>query len=96
MFCLAVIYDFPPDRIDEALEHLTRLEAGSNLEPGCLMWKAHRVKDEPSRVFIYEQYVDEAAFGAHQASEHFQQHGMNGIRKFATNRIAAMGPPIER
>ncbi len=94
MFCLSVIYDFPAERIDEALEHLRALEAASNTEPGCLMWKAHRAKDEPGRVFIYEQYVDEAAFGEHQASPHFKAHGLNGIRTFATSRTAAMGSPL--
>ena len=94
MFCLSVIYDFPTDRIDEALDHLRALEAASNAEPGCLMWKAHRTKDEPGRVFIYEQYVNESAFGDHQASPHFQAHGLNGIRTIANNRTAAMGPPI--
>jgi quinol monooxygenase YgiN len=54
-----------------------QLAAPSRAEPGCLMWQPHRDL-ENRRVFLfYEQYADQAAFEAHGASEHFQQHGLN-------------------
>jgi len=42
-------------------------------EPGCLMYIAHRSVDDPRTFFLYEQYVDEAAFHAHRETEHFQE-----------------------
>ena len=43
--------------------------AASRTEPGCLVYIAHRHLEEPRRFMFYEQYVDEAAFSAHQATE---------------------------
>lgn len=42
-------------------------------EPGCLMYIVHRSSDDPRTFFLYEQYVDEAAFQAHRETEHFQE-----------------------
>jgi quinol monooxygenase YgiN len=56
----------------------------SRAEPGNLMYQPHRDPSD-SRVFLlYEQYVDEAAYQAHGASEHFAQHGHgNAIPRLA-------------
>jgi (4S)-4-hydroxy-5-phosphonooxypentane-2,3-dione isomerase len=40
-------------------------------EPGCLTYEIHVAAADPGIFFIYERYVDEAAFRAHQATEHF-------------------------
>jgi autoinducer 2-degrading protein len=42
-------------------------------EPGCLMYIVHRSNEDPRTFFLYEQYVDEAAFQAHRETEHFQE-----------------------
>jgi quinol monooxygenase YgiN len=42
-------------------------------EPGCLMYIVHQSVDDPRTFFLYEQYVDEAAFQAHRETEHFQE-----------------------
>ena len=45
----------------------------SRAEPGCLQYDAHRDRDDPNSFFLFERYVDEAAFDAHGASPHFQE-----------------------
>src|SRR5215210_6223 len=55
---------------------LERLAGPTREEPGCLMWQPHRDPDEPRVFFVYEQYEDAAAFEAHGASDHFQDHGV--------------------
>jgi quinol monooxygenase YgiN len=52
---------------------MAELVAASNAEPGCLLYLAHRHLEDPRRFMFYEQYVDEAAFAAHVASEHYQR-----------------------
>ena len=47
----------------------------SRAEPGNLLYLAHRDPSDPQVFLLYEQYVDEAAYLAHGASEHFAQHG---------------------
>ncbi|MDQ1084768.1 MULTISPECIES: putative quinol monooxygenase [Microbacterium] len=39
-------------------------------ESGNLRFDAHRVSEDRDRFFVYEQYVDEAAFQAHLATPH--------------------------
>lgn len=46
----------------------------SRQEPGNLCYQAQVATDDPRRFMIYERYVDEAAFEAHRASEHFQKY----------------------
>jgi autoinducer 2-degrading protein len=95
MICIAVTYTIRPGREDEAAEHFRRLIPASRAEPGCRMYVVHRADDDPRTFFIYEQYDDRAAFDAHRASEHFQQHGRNGIQPLAEKRDAVVGTPLE-
>ena len=51
---------------------LTRNAALSRQEPGCLLFVGHRSVEDPRNFFLYEQYVDEAAFQAHTQTQHFK------------------------
>jgi quinol monooxygenase YgiN len=55
------------ERLAEVIDEMT---PPSRAEPGNLLYQAHR-SDEPRLFFLYEQYVDEAAYHAHMDSEHF-------------------------
>jgi quinol monooxygenase YgiN len=43
----------------------------SRAEPGNLYYQAQRSLEDPQLFYLYEQYVDEAGYVAHQESEHF-------------------------
>jgi quinol monooxygenase YgiN len=45
----------------------------SRAEPGNLFYQGHRSPEDPALFYLYEQYVDEAGYQAHQDSEHFQR-----------------------
>jgi quinol monooxygenase YgiN len=57
-------------RIAGIIEELTE---PSRAEPGNLFYQAHRSPDDPRLFYLYEQYVDESGYQAHQESEHFQR-----------------------
>jgi autoinducer 2-degrading protein len=59
-----------PGEEDAVLSLLQRVATASRQEPGCLLFWTHRSVDDPRRFFLYEQYVSEAAFREHAASEH--------------------------
>ena len=61
-------------RKTELLEFL-RWDAGVARadEPGTLRFDVWEIADEPDVVYLYEAYVDEAAFQAHQANEPFKR-----------------------
>ena len=54
-------------RLAEVIEEMA---PPSRREPGNLLYQAHR-SDDARQFFLYEQYVDEAAYEAHMDSEHF-------------------------
>ncbi|MEA2178948.1 MAG: hypothetical protein QOG77_2245 [Solirubrobacteraceae bacterium] len=56
---------------DRLLEVIGEMAEPSRAEPGCLYYQAHRSTDDAQLFCFYEQYVDEAAYQAHQDSEHF-------------------------
>jgi quinol monooxygenase YgiN len=56
------------DRLAEICHEMT---APSRAEAGNLFYQAHRSPDDPRLFYLYEQYVDEAAYEAHMESEHF-------------------------
>ena len=40
-------------------------------EPGCLRFDVIQDGDDPNQIWLYEVYVDEAAFQAHMKTPHF-------------------------
>jgi autoinducer 2-degrading protein len=68
------------------LEAMRSLVPASRAEPGCISYFAHRDTSDPRRFMFYEQYVDEAAFAAHQATEHFDRWVVNRIALAAEER----------
>jgi len=59
---------------EERLEGiLTEMGALTRAEPGCLIYQPHRSLDSPGVFFIYERFVDEAAFNAHLAGEDYRR-----------------------
>ena len=47
----------------------------SRAEEGVLVYIPNRDPEDPTKFFIYEQYVDEAAYTAHTETEHFKKYG---------------------
>ena len=47
----------------------------SRAEEGVLVYIPNRDPEDSTKFFIYEQYVDEAAYTAHTETEHFKKHG---------------------
>ena len=41
-------------------------------EPGNVSFAAHRAKDDPNDILLYEIYESEAAFNTHRETEHFK------------------------
>jgi quinol monooxygenase YgiN len=56
---------------ERLLEVIREMTAPSRAEPGNLFYQAQRSLEDPRLFYLYEQYVDEAGYQAHQDSEHF-------------------------
>lgn len=79
------------EAVIEALEAMTPLTRG---EQGCLVYVAHRSAEDPTVFFLYEQYVDEDAFKAHVASEHFERHIKGVVWPRLDDRVRLIGAPL--
>jgi quinol monooxygenase YgiN len=95
MICLAVTYEIRLGNEEEAAEHFRRLAEASREEPGCMEFAVHRVIAEPRTFFLYERYVDAAAFDAHRQTPHFDRHVLRGVRPIADSRVALVGEPLD-
>ena len=58
------------ERIARICDEMT---SPSRDEEGNLFYQAHRSPEDPRLFYLYEQYVDEGGYQAHQDSEHFQR-----------------------
>jgi quinol monooxygenase YgiN len=80
---------------NEVREAVLALIEPSRAEPGSLLYQAHEDPDDPRVFFFYEQYVDQAAYEAHGASEHFQRLGHGTAIPLLESRERLFLAPIE-
>jgi (4S)-4-hydroxy-5-phosphonooxypentane-2,3-dione isomerase len=71
-FTLAVTWEAKPGEADAVAEILKRMATAVASEPGTLLFWPHRSATNDHLFFLYELYTDEAAFVAHQQTEHFK------------------------
>lgn len=71
-FVVTAIWTARQGEDERVLAALSKLIEPTREEPECLVYQVHRSLDDPCVFFLYEQYVDRAAYDAHGASEHFR------------------------
>lgn len=71
-FALAVTWEAKPGEADQVAALLSRMAEAVRSEPGTLVFLPHRSKENEHVFFLYELYRDEAAFTAHQQTQHFK------------------------
>ena len=71
MLIVVARYVVSEGNVDTVVPLLQANAAASRDEPGCLEFTVFQDADEPRRLLLYEQYIDEAAFQAHRHTPHF-------------------------
>ena len=59
---------------DRIADILSRFLPEAQREPGAKMFLISRAKENPAQFLFYELFRDEAAFKAHQESDHFKTY----------------------
>lgn len=59
------------DKVEQFVEVFRANHQGSLLEPGNLRFDVLQDESIPTRFYIYEAYVDEAAVAAHKKTPHY-------------------------
>ena len=70
-------------RVEDVIKEMT---PPSRAEEGNLFYQAQVNPEEPRVFFLYEQYVDEAAYEAHKATPHFQEKVFGYILEYLEER----------
>lgn len=71
-FVVVVMLEAKDGEGDAVAEIQRRLTPPSMAEPGMKLFLPYRSPTNPSLFFIFELYVDEAAWKAHQDTDHFK------------------------
>ena len=74
-YTVAVTWTAKPGEEEEVARCLSALVEPSRAEEGVIVYIPNRDPEDPAKFFIYEQYVDEAAYVAHTETEHFKTLG---------------------
>jgi quinol monooxygenase YgiN len=69
---LAVTWEAKQGEADAVADILARMASAVKAEPGTLLFWPHRSPSNDHVFFLYELYVDDAAFQAHQQTPHFR------------------------
>jgi quinol monooxygenase YgiN len=69
---LAVTWEARAGEAEAVADILCRMARAAQSEPGVLRFEPHRSPSDDHVFFLYELFADEAAFAAHQQTDHFK------------------------
>ncbi|MBV9524071.1 MAG: antibiotic biosynthesis monooxygenase [Alphaproteobacteria bacterium] len=72
-FVVAINIEAKPGEAERVATLLTDLVAPTMAEPGVKLFIPYRSPNSPASFFIFELYVDEAGWAAHQKTTHFNE-----------------------
>jgi quinol monooxygenase YgiN len=72
MLVVRATFPVDPDSREEALDLVRDLAAQSRAEEGVVDYRVATDAEDETVFRFFEQYEDEAAFGAHTESDHFE------------------------
>jgi quinol monooxygenase YgiN len=69
---LAATWEAKEGEAEAVADILRRMAVAVKSEPGTLLFWPHRSSSNDREFFLYELFADDAAFAAHQQTEHFK------------------------
>jgi quinol monooxygenase YgiN len=69
---VTAFWEAKPGEAGTVLDIVKRFLPQAQREPGVRAFQIHQSLAEPEKFFFYEVFNDEAAFAAHQQTEHFK------------------------
>jgi autoinducer 2-degrading protein len=95
MYAIVARYYAQDGKEEEVAEILRMMIPIALSEPGCKMYAINRAPDDPRRFLLYEQYVDEAAFASHAASEPVQRNIVGRVIPMLESRVREVYETID-
>ena len=75
MIVIAVEFTLKPDCVDKFRDRIRRHAKDSLAEAGCLQFDICSDRDDETKCFLFEKYVDDAAFEVHRSADYFKSLG---------------------
>ncbi len=73
-----VAWEAKPSEVGALTEIVKRFLPLAKREPGLKVVRSHQSVSDPTKFFFYEIFEDDAAFAAHQETEHFKTMILQG------------------
>lgn len=73
MYVVRVDVFVASDKVDAFIDETLQNATGARQEPGNVRFDVAQANDDPCRFLLYEVYLDESAFKAHQQTEHYKK-----------------------
>jgi quinol monooxygenase YgiN len=71
-FVVAIMLEAKEGEAEALAEILRIMTPPTMAEPGIKLFLSYRSPTNPRQFFVFELYVNEAAWGAHEATDHFK------------------------
>ena len=84
MFVLSVDLRIKPENVESFTKKAIENAAASRKEPGCKQFDVLVDPKDRTKVLLYEVYVDEKAFDAHQQTAHFKKYVVEAVPLLAS------------
>jgi quinol monooxygenase YgiN len=84
MFVLSVDLRIKPENVEAFTRKAIENAADSRKEPGCRQFDVLVDPKDKTRLMLYEVYVDEKAFDAHQQTAHFKKYVAEAVPLLAS------------
>jgi autoinducer 2-degrading protein len=70
MYISVSFHKILPERVDDYIVNMRICAQKSNQEPGCIRYEVMQDVEDPTLMFLFQVFTDEAAYQVHQDSEH--------------------------
>jgi len=84
MFVLSVDLRIKPENTEVFIAEALKNAAHSRKEPGCRQFDVLVDPKDRTRAMLYEVYLDQKAFDAHQQSAHFKRYVAEAVPLLAS------------
>ena len=87
MYVVAADYYAMEGKDDEIASILKKMIPLSRAEPGCKLYMVNQSPENPRKLLLYEQYVDENGYKAHQATDAFKENILGKVVPMLESRV---------
>ena len=84
MFVLSVDLRIKPENVEKFIAMAVQNAADSRKEPGCRQFDVLVDPKDRTKVLLYEVYLDDKAFDAHQQTAHFKRYVAEAVPLLAS------------